>query len=401
LLQTSFIKRLRSSSGGECEHQREHKREHQRGHQQCPSVRLLSVVLLAGVLATFAAPSANAVEMASLYTTQVLLDPEEGNPRAVAYEQALREVLTRVSGSQVSADPELFELLFPNPAVYVVQFRPGPEDTLFVSFDGDALESLLRRSGQLVWGNDRPLTIVWLAVDWGQGEREIIAVDDPEDISDEERSIDQNRLLRERVLEVAARRGLPILFPLLDIEDLQSVSFSDIWGGFDEQVLEASKRYDANSVLVGRIRPESSQRNDWSYYFSGEERNWTGEPEEVLSLVGDVLAAEFAIGGNAPLQTFSVGVSGIDSIDAYGAVQQILGGVSLIEAFTISRVEGGRIRYNITIRGDADRLIRALRFNGLIEQDVIDARQIPQDFGSDDLGLQSRSNSSLEFFYSP
>ncbi len=361
----------------------------------------LSVVLLTGVLATFAAPSVHAVEMASLYTAQVLLDPEEANPRAVAYEQALREVLTRVSGSQVSADPELFELLFPNPAVYVVQFQPGPEDTLFVSFDGEALESLLRRSGQLVWGNDRPLTIVWLAVDWGQGEREIIAADDPEYISDEERSIDQNRLLRERVLEVADRRGLPILFPLLDIEDLQNVSFSDIWGGFDEQVLEASKRYDAKSVLVGRIRPGSSQRNDWSYYFSGEERNWTGEPEEVLSLIGDVLAAEFAIGGNAPLQTFSVGVSGIDSIDAYGAVQQILGGVSLIEVFNISRVEGHRIRYNITIRGDADRLIRALRFNGLMEQDVIDASQIPQDFSSDDFGLQSRSNSSLEFFYSP
>jgi hypothetical protein len=114
-----------------------------------------------------------------------------------------------------------------------------------------------------------------------------------------------------------------------------------------------------------------------------------------------VLAAEFAIGGNAPLQTFSVGVSGINSVDTYGAVQQILGGVSLIEAFTISLVEGDRIRYNITIRGDADRLIRALRFNGLIEQDVIDASQIPQDFGSDDPGLQSRSNSSHEFFYSP
>jgi hypothetical protein len=364
------------------------------------SVWLLAISLT-GVLVASAMPSAGAVEMAGLYTAQAPLDPEEEDPRAVAYEQALREVLTRVSGSQVSADPELFELLFPNPASYVLQLRPGPEDTLFVSFDGEALEGLLRRNGQMVWGSERPLTVIWLAVDWGQGEREIIAADDPEDLGDEARTIDLNRLLRERVLEVAERRGLPIVFPLLDIEDLQNVTFSDIWGGFDDEVLEASKRYDANSILVGRIRPESSQRNDWSYYFSGEERNWTGEPEEVLSLVGDLLAAEFAIGGNAPLQTFVVNIAGIETVDAYGAVQQMLAGVSLIENYSISSVEGDRIGYNVTIRGDAERLLRALRFVGLIEQEVIDGNQFPDRFGQESTIPVDRPLTTLDFFYSP
>ena len=38
---------------------------------------------------------------------------------------------------------------------------------------------------------------------------------------------------RERILEIADRRGLPLVFPLLDTTDIQNVSFSDIWGGFD------------------------------------------------------------------------------------------------------------------------------------------------------------------------
>lgn len=361
----------------------------------------LLAVLLATVVTVLITPTASAVEMASLYTAQVPLDPEVGDPRAVAYEQALKQVLVRVSGSEVSADQEMFELLFPNPAAYVVQFRPGPEDTLFVSFDGDALESMLRRSGRMVWGSERPLTLVWLAVDWGMGEREIIAADDPEDIGDEARSVDLNRLLRERVLEVAERRGLPIVFPLLDTEDLQNVAFSDIWGGFDEQLLEASKRYEADSVLVGRIRPESSQFNDWSYYFAGEERNWSGEPEEVLSLIGDLLAAEFAIGGNAPLETFVVNIYGIDSVGAYGSVQHTLAQLNLIEDISVSSVEGDRISYSITIRGDADRLSRALRFSGLIEQEVIDGSQFPNEFAPDDYGLRTQPNAPLEFFYSP
>jgi hypothetical protein len=217
-----------------------------------PAAGLLTV-LLATIFTGFIAPAASAVEMASLYTAQVPLDPKENNPRAIAYEQALKQVLVRVSSSEVSADPEMFELLFPSPAAYVVQFRPGPEETLFVSFDGEALESMLRRSGQTVWGSERPLTVIWLAVNWGQGEREIIAADDPEDMGDEARSVDRNRLLRERVLEVAERRGLPVVFPLLDTEDLQNVAFSDIWGGFDDQLLEASKRYQATSDIAKEI----------------------------------------------------------------------------------------------------------------------------------------------------
>ena len=365
-----------------------------------PAAGLLTV-LLATIFTGFIAPAASAVEMASLYTAQVPLDPKENNPRAIAYEQALKQVLVRVSSSEVSADPEMFELLFPSPAAYVVQFRPGPEETLFVSFDGEALESMLRRSGQTVWGSERPLTVIWLAVNWGQGEREIIAADDPEDMGDEARSVDRNRLLRERVLEVAERRGLPVVFPLLDTEDLQNVAFSDIWGGFDDQLLEASKRYQATSILVGRIRPESSQRNDWSYYFSDEERNWTGEPEEVLNLIGNILADEFAIAGDAPLETFVVNISGIDSIDAYGSVQRTLAQINLIENFSIAKVEGDRTSYNITIRGNADRLSRALRFNGLIEQDVIDGSQRPIDFSPGSYGLQPQPNTPLEFFYSP
>lgn len=355
----------------------------------------LLVIILATVLAAHSIPTAWAVEMASLYTAQVPLDPEATDARDRAYEQALIEVLTRVSGSELSVDRELFDDLFPNPAAYVVQYRPGEDDTLWVSFDGKAIENTLRRSSLQVWGSDRPLTIVWLAVDWGGGRREIIAADDPERNSGAARSIDRNQRLRQRVLDVAERRGLPVVFPLLDSEDLKNVSFSDIWGGFDNQLLAASKRYEANSILVGRVRPASSQRNDWSYYLIGTEHNWTGEPEQVFGLVGDLLSAEFATGGDAPLRLVDVSISGIDSVDAYGAVQQIFAGLNLIENFSITSVDGDQIHYNVATRAGAERLQRALRFHGLIEQDVINVGK-----SSTDLSLDNYPRSSLAFFYS-
>ncbi|MCH8059214.1 MAG: DUF2066 domain-containing protein [Proteobacteria bacterium] len=350
---------------------------------------ILAILVLAFL--TVLANPAHGVEVPSLYTAQVALDQEEDDPRAIAYETALADVLLRVSGSELSADPEMIELLFPDPGAYVVRFRPGADDTLWVSFDGRAIEYTLRQSGQTVWDSDRPLTLIWIAVDWGQGEREIIASNDAQRSRDAARSIDRNRLLRQRVLDVAERRGLPVIFPLLDTEDLRNISFSDIWGGFDERALEASQRYNANSILIGRVRAASSQRNRWTYYFNDAKRSWTGEPELVVSLVADMLAAEFAISASTLLESIELSVSGIDSVAAYGAMQNMLSGMSVIESYSITEVHGDEIRYRVETHGGAERLGRALRFNGLIEQDRGDDHRFSFD----------RMNSSLNFFYSP
>ena len=333
--------------------------------------------------------SAGAVEVPTLFTAEVTLDEEAQNPRNDAYKRALAEVLLRVSGSGLGSNEEAIDELFPNPSSYVVQFRPGADDTLLVSFDGEAIERQLRGAGQLVWGSNRPLTLVWLAVDWGQGEREIIGSDDPERTDAEARSIDRNKLLRERMLESAERRGLPLVFPLLDTIDLQSVTFSDIWGGFDERILDASERYGANSVLIGRIRPSTSRRENWSYYFGGEQRSWNGPPELVVSQVAELLAAEFAVGGDAPIESVALTVSGIVSVEAYGGLQNLLARVSLIERYMVTQVAADRVTYRVDVRGGGERLRRALRFNGLVEQGLI------SEFG------EIEPESSLEFYYDP
>ncbi len=315
---------------------------------------------------------AGAVDVPTLFTAEVPLDQEAGDPRADAYDAALREILLRVSGTTIAENEEVFAELFPNPASYVMQYRSGAEDTLWVSFDGQAIEQVLRSAGQTFWGAERPLTLVWLAVDWGQGTREIIAADDPDRTQQESRSIDRNRLIRKRLLEISERRGLPILFPLLDTTDLQSITFSDIWGGFDEAIRYASERYNVNSILIGRIRPSSSQRSRWTYYFAGAQSELTGPPEAVVGQVADLLSAEFAVGGDAPIEAVVLNVSGIASVDAYGSVEQILKDVSLIEGFVLTEVAGDRVSYRVEVRGGADRLSRALRFNGLIEQESPD-----------------------------
>ena len=346
--------------------------------------------LLASVLA-FASPGVFAIEFPALYTVEVPLDPEEDDPRASAYKRGLWEIVVRVTGSELPADAELLEEWFPSPARYVLQFRQGADETLRISYDGAAIERQLRGAGAMVWGADRPLTLVWLAVDWGQGKREIVAADDPDRVAGASRSIDRNRLLRERVQETALRRGIPVAFPLLDTEDLQNVSFTDIWGGFDERLLQASRRYEANSILVGRVRASAVQRNRWTYYFAGIQQEWSGEPEDAVNLLADAMAAEFAFAGNAPLETVTLNIVGIDSVRAYGRVQKFLQNLSLIEDFGVHTVKGDEIRFEVRSRGDSARLRRALEISDIL---------IPVEDTEEILPIYPFSSAdSLEFMY--
>jgi hypothetical protein len=361
--------------------------------------------MLSAVIVLCFCAAAPAVEMTSLYTVQVPLESNDPDSRNFAFQAALTEVLVRVTGTTAVVDSEEIAQLFPDPGRYVQRFYPGPDNTLVVSLDGPTIENVLRQTGANVWGTDRPLTLIWLAVDWGQGEREIVAADNPERMSADARSIDRNRLLRERVAEVASHRGIPVLFPLLDTEDLENISFSDIWGGFDDLLLQASARYEAESVLLGRIRPDSLQPNRWTWYHAGESAGWDGEPEDMIHLLADSLAAQYAVSGRAPVDTVRLIISGINSVSAFGRVQHFMENLRGIDALMIDTVAGDRIIYEVEIQGGTERLQRTLELSNMLE--AVDpynegVEVVPFDDDENPYRRYDRNvpqRNTLEFFY--
>ena len=87
----------------------------------------------------------------------------------------------------------------------------------------------------------------------------------------------------------------------------------------------------------------------------------------------------------------TLSIAGINSVQAFGAVQNLLSGTTVIEQFSIVEVEGDRITFSVSAIGGAERLRRALRFGGLIEQNGFD------DGG---FGIEPYER-ALEFYYSP
>jgi hypothetical protein len=340
------------------------------------------IVRLIWVLAALATGQyAGAIEVSWLYTVEVPFDQADPNARRDAYRTALSEILVRITGTTAAVESEDLALTFPNPAQFVTQFRPGPDDSLVVSMDGVEIERVLRQTGATVWSSERPLTVIWLAVDWGLGEREIVAADDADRLPGAARSIDRNRQLRERVLEVATRRGIPVVFPLMDTEDLQNIGFSDIWGGFDDQLLEASSRYEATSVLVGRIRADTAQPPRWTWYLGDSRFGWPGAPEEAIDELANALAGRYAFQGDQSLERIELTINGIDSVDAYGRVQRYLENLRVIDRLAVTSAAPEKITYMVDVQGGIDRLENALDLSFMLERGdagfVIDAGTFP------------------------
>ena len=335
--------------------------------------------------------TARAVEVEGLYTVEVTLDRRADSPEERAYEDALKVVLVRITGREAAADdPDLLGL-FPTPRQYVLQFRPEGADRLVVTLDGAAIEALLRRAGQPVWDSDRPLTMVWLAIEWGPGERELVAAA-AEDSGRRARSIvDRSAEYREQVESAARRRGIPLQFPALDANERQQVTFSDVWGGFDDALIDASRGYGASSILVGRVRASEAFNHRWSYYFGRQRQSWTGTVEAAIDLLADALADQFAYAGNAPVESVTLTISGVDTIEAYGSVQRMMNDLGVIDSYRVDTVSGDQIRYVVAVPGGHDRLRNALEFSGVLEQ--------PDWLGVDEYFGPSDEPRSLQYRY--
>ena len=330
------------------------------------AARLLGLVLIMCLL--YAPANVIAVEMTALYTVEVSLDPDDPDATENAYRAALNEVLVRITGTTAAAvSPEL-TAIFPNPASYVLQYRSAPDNALIVSLDGPAILRMLRQFGATIWDSDRPLTLILIGVDWGQGDREIVAAEGAARAPGDIRFIDRNRVLRERVQKVADFRGLPVTFPLLDSEDLQAMSFTDIWGGFDDQLLASAARYGADSVLVGRIRPDSMLEHRWTWYHLGQRRDWSGDASLAINMLGDSLANQYAVGGDTAIDTIRLTISVTSSVLAYGEIQNYMENLRGIDKLAVKSASADSITYEVTVQGGAERLGRALELSGLLDR---------------------------------
>ena len=310
----------------------------------------------------------SAAQVTDLYQGKA---PTSGDMTA-AQSQALGDVLVKVTGKRdILTQPDVVKALAA-PADYVQQYSYqdiGSVKFLKADFNVAKVNALVGQSKFALLGPVRPQVAIWLVVD--EGERRIL----PDQSGD-----GWSEALRAQTQAM----GLPVSLPLMDLDDNMAVNATDVWGRFADPVLQASQRYGAEMVVLGKLSPEGEAWSiDWGLYGTkpgaqaGELTELTkgsgsGTQAEVAKGFADALAGWLVqqygtrLSGVASSQTLVV--EGLSDIDGMIQIQKLLQGMASVTKVAIGKLEGDKVTFNLSLQGDKAELVRGLQLESRLHQ---------------------------------
>ena len=315
---------------------------------------------------------AHAIKVPGLYEAETVVSDQSSAGRTAAIHACLGKVLVKLTGKRdVSAEPELRSTL-DQADKFVQQYRyrevqketpataatpPPPEWRFAVKFDEENLNKSLRESGVPVWGRERPSILIWIVLE--QANRRSFAA--PESAPE----------LLKLVHTLAEQRGIPILFPLQDLDDKRQIRPGDVWLGFQEPVMAASARYNADIVLTASV--SSTVAGIWegrwrSYANNGVSHEWTTQTdllevalEEGFNSFVDILIAEFVRTSNYTLLgDIEITVADVNSFGHYAGLINYLKSLSSISEVHVKEVRTGEVKLALTAYGGEPVVVRTI-----------------------------------------
>ncbi len=208
---------------------------------------------------------------------------EENGEEETVLVNAFERMLLKVTGSHQRVD-RVMQLPTLPPMDELVYQQQNNDSTLQVSFNQYKVNQLLRSANIDVWPEPRPRVLVWIAQQTSQA-KVLIAEHQPSDLVN-------------GLHEGAQQRALPVTLPLLDFDDLNAITFTDVWGRFLQPVAQASQRYQAEYIALVKVQvnddnPAESQMI-WQLIDKSGHPHSQGEELGLLEDSGVALANQLA-----------------------------------------------------------------------------------------------------------
>ena len=269
-----------------------------------------------------------------------------------AFQTALKTVLVRVTGRRSAADDPALAPLVANARRYVQQFRGAPDNQMWVSFDGPAIERWLTQNGQPLWGHERPKTFVWLTAQTGAQSGTVITADNTSE-------------LKLAIDATAAWRGVPLIWPTAADLQKNHLDYAAVLSSAPSTLAEIGRRSDGEGVLVGRATGTTASANvRWTHLFQDRSSEFTG-PLEGVNRAADLYAQLFAASGS--LVPIDIEVSGVTGLREYANLETYLESLTFISHVSVVSLTGDSVRFRLLSRGGAESLHRTLSLNGRLQ----------------------------------
>ncbi len=307
--------------------------------------------------------------VADLYETVVPVSDQGAGERLRAMRIGLGKVLVKVTGdSQVLSNINTTED-FSNAERYVTEYgyisyqNPGltqssssPSIGMSLSFDEASINRLLRQNQLQIWPSDRPGLLVWLVIDDPVNGKSFVSSETMP------KSVEALKVLM-------GDRGAPLISPLLDLQDRQTLSPESAWNFNSAALAAATKRYNTESWLALRFYRSSTGQwrgarllnlNGDDNLRSIEADSLSGLMRKVVPEVIDSLASRYAYIPKSVNEELLVQIENINDYKTFNQVTTYLASLEVVHRLTVDYVDADRVGLRLFVEGEVPLLLDAL-----------------------------------------
>ena len=342
--------------------------------------------------------AATAEPTPDLFTVETLVVNQTTEVRRQAATDGLATVLVRMSGSRGLLNNPGIVAALDEAAAYLYQFSyqstdqtitllgaEQPATRLVMRFNPALLEELLSDNQLPLWAASRPEVLVWTGFsDQSRGQA-----------SNPLKDYVNNESPLGNALQAAARkRGLPLLFPVLDLEDRAALPVPRLWALDEDMIQVAAVRYQSDGILAGRFRQEQEQ---WSGNFillhQGDTTYFTARGNQLSDIAADTMdqVTDYFVGiyGFNPTavvnddKTIIVQVNNVSDFGRYIQLLNYLENLALVAAASPGYVDDPIIQVEVGLNAELERFLSVLTLDKKLAR-VSENELIDSGFGAAD-----------------
>lgn len=329
-------------------------------------IRICLVALLAGTVPALSSAATD------FYSATVPVADHSAAVRQQAARDGMLAMLVRLTGIRAPQDEPAVRAMLTDVASYLVEYSyvalDATEDGaapgglgVRIRYDRAGVDRFLRDRSLPIWPLNRPRLLVWVVAD-DTVEPAFLSGDEAAPVfADLNRGFD--------------RRGLPVVYPLQDLED-QMVLDARKAREFDTEALaEASSRYPVQGWLVLRYYQTSGQqwRGAWMLGRDGQTLLRQQEAatledllDAVVDQVVDTVAENQSYVADSTTDNLQLEVEGVASYSDYNRLTALLEGLSMIRTVRVTGLDGDRLSLSLAIEGGREQLLESLYRNPAI-----------------------------------
>ena len=348
------------------------------------TIPLLLILLLGLTLGWSGLSAAQTWKPDNLYEVSLPVGSQDAEQRDALLGKALAAVLVRLTGDRdIGSDP-LASPVIGRASELVQSFgytsktmrQPDPLDPqgppidteqlyFRANFDSSAVDEALLAARLPVWGEERPLTAVWIAV------RD----------TDETAMVTDSRAeaLGQAAIDTALTRGIGVMLPSLAEIAAAGVGVDELMDGNDGNIIGVSNNLGAQGAAVGRLqRAGAGWQGSWTLLVADappEVWDVTGVTlEEVqaegMHRIADSYAARYSrLSVEQSSGTAYIAIRGMVSASAYARVSNYLESLSIVGAADVFSVDDDTVIYRLELNGDAAQFEQTVGLGNVLMRD--------------------------------